>query len=111
MLNSAHKEIIRICLAEILASCQSEVTLWNEGLWMHSNTDIQAKPQTPAALNETIYLSSTAFPVMPQPSEHQHLQCQLQDQEYGLLAREPAGITSVLPGRADLFGQPFPGRG
>jgi hypothetical protein len=111
MLNSAYKGIIRICLAEILASCQPEVALWNEGPWTPSNTDIQAKPQTPAAFNETIHLSSTDFPLMPQPSNHQHLQCQLPDQKYGLLSREPARITSILPGGANIFSQPFPGRG
>jgi hypothetical protein len=84
--------------------------LWNEGPWTHSNTDIQAKSQTPVALNETIHLSSTDFLLMPQPSDHQHLQYQLPGQEYGLRSREPAGITSVLPGGEDLLGQPFSGR-
>ncbi|KAJ8594787.1 hypothetical protein M405DRAFT_450203 [Rhizopogon salebrosus TDB-379] len=102
MLNRAYKGIIRICLAEIFSSCQPEVASWNEGQRTHNNTDIQAKPQTPVAHNETIHLST-----MPQPSDHQHLQCQ----QYDVLSREPTGMTSILPGGADLFGQPFPGGG
>ncbi|KAJ8584381.1 hypothetical protein M405DRAFT_826937 [Rhizopogon salebrosus TDB-379] len=79
--NSAYKEIIRVCITEMLASCQSEATMMNEDT-RYSSTDLQG---------------ILAF---------QNLQGQLSDKAYGSLSQE---FVNTLPEWADLpFRQPSP---
>lgn len=110
-LNSAIDRITRICLAEILASCQPEV----EDPLKYSNIDLQAisgvKLQTPVAHNEVIHPSSTDPPLLPQLSALQHLQGQLPGQGSGFLSQGSVGVTSTLPeGINPPPEQRFPGR-
>ena len=112
-LNSAIDRITRICLEEILASCQPEAAY--EGPWKYSNVDLRAisgvRLQSPVAFNEVIHPSSTDLPLLPQPSALQHLQGQLPGQESGLLSQGSVGFTSTLPEGIDhLPEQHFPGR-
>jgi hypothetical protein len=108
-LNTAIEGITRMCLAEILANCQPEAAMWNEGPWKYGNIDLQVvsgiKPQTPVALN---HVPSTNFTPMSQSSTFQHLQGQLPGQEYGLLSQESVRVTSILPEGTDP--PLFPGR-
>jgi hypothetical protein len=108
-LNTAIEGITRMCLAEILANCQPEAAMWNEGPWKYGNIDLQAisgiKPQT-VALN---HVPSTNFTPMSQSSTLQRLQGQLPGQEYGLLSQESVGVTSIL-GIDPPLNQFLPGR-
>ena len=110
-LNSAIDKITRICIAEILASCQPEAAY--EGPWKYGNVDLQAISgfQSPVAFNEVIHPLSTDLPLLPQPSSLQHLQGQPPGQESGLLSQGSVGFTSTLPeGINPLPEQRFPGR-
>ena len=112
-LNSTIDRITRICLAEILASCQPEVAY--EGEWKYSNVDLQmtsgVKLQTPVAHNEVIHPSSADLPLLSQPSAPQYLQGQLPGQESGFLSQGLVGVTSTLPeGINAPPEQRFPGR-
>ncbi|KAJ8580129.1 hypothetical protein M405DRAFT_834856 [Rhizopogon salebrosus TDB-379] len=79
--NSAYKDIIRVCITEMLASCQSEATMMNEDT-RDSSTDLRG---------------ILAF---------QHLQGQSSDQAYDALFQESV---NTLSERADLpFRQPPP---
>ena len=112
-LNSAIDKITRICIAEILASCQPEAAY--EGPWKYSNVDLQASSgarlQSPVAHNEVIHPSLTDLPLLPQSSVLQHLQGQLPGQESGHLSQGSVRVPSTLPeGINPPPEQRFPGR-
>jgi hypothetical protein len=99
---NAYKGIIRICLEEILANCQSEAV--NEGSQRYNDIDNRAiseiMPQTPFTFNAVI-------PLVSQSSVLQHLQAQ----EHDLLSQESRGFTSNLPEGTDPpLDQLFPSR-
>jgi len=97
--NSAYKEIIRICIVGMLANYQSEASGYSD------------EPQTitPIGLDElnAVHRSSATLS-LPQPLAFQHLQCQCQlsDQDYRRLSQ--ASITT-MPEAEPLFRQLPPG--
>jgi hypothetical protein len=101
--NSAYKEIIRVCITEMLASCQSEATMMNEDTrYTSSSTDLQGilggilRPSH--QYNELNAVCPPAF---------QNLQGQLSDKAYGSLSQE---FVNTLSEWVDLpFRQPSPG--
>ncbi|OJA17871.1 hypothetical protein AZE42_11637 [Rhizopogon vesiculosus] len=80
--NNTYKEIIRICITEMLASCQSEASTVDEGI-CHSSADLQ------------------------EMFEFEHLQGQLSDQEYGPLFQE--SVNTLQEGEDPPFRQLAPG--
>lgn len=112
-LNSAYKEIIRICLKEILANRQSEIP--NEASWKYNNINNQTisgiKPQTPVTFNEVIHLSLSDLPLVSQPSALQRLQAKLAGQEHSFLSQESHRVSStLLEGTGHPLDQLSPGR-
>jgi hypothetical protein len=103
-LSSAIEGITRICLAEILVKCQSEVVMLDEDPCKYGSIDLQGisvvKSHTPVAFNGAIHLPLTDVPLMSQPS-----------QEYGLPLQESVGVNGSLAEGINLpLGQQFPGR-
>ncbi|OJA11234.1 hypothetical protein AZE42_11732, partial [Rhizopogon vesiculosus] len=124
--NGAYKEIIRICITGMLATCQSEAALVDEGAW-NSSTNLETifgdevQTITPATVNgrNAIRLSTT-LPLLSQPLAFQHSQRQVLDQEYGPHSQEfvntlseeadpPEPLFSHTPvsGGYELSTQPF----
>jgi hypothetical protein len=109
--NSTYKGIIRICLAEILANCQSEVAMRHEDPRKYNIADLQATSrgmlQTP---NGAAHPSSTDFTHLSQQLVPQHLRGQSPGQENEFLSRESVRITSTrLEGTDPPLSQYFPG--
>jgi hypothetical protein len=99
--NSAYKEIIRVCITEMLASCQSEAAMMDENT-RDSSTDLQV------ILGESLRPSYQYNELNAvRPPAFQHLEGQLSNQAYDPLSQESV---NTLPEWADLpFRQSSPG--
>jgi hypothetical protein len=99
--NSAYKDIIRVCITEMLASCQSEATMMNEDT-RDSSTDLRG------ILGESLRPSHQYSELNAvHPPAFQHLQGQFSDQAYDTLFQESV---NTLSEQADLpFRQLPPG--